>query len=378
MINNDLLKNEFRKRIDCDFVNRSKLGVIFYAVAWSILFLASSVHLTNPYFCWIMAGLLALISAIRLGLMIIITQHYERFTLGLRRLQTCLVIAHACLWSILFFLANALPAFSELTTSINILTAGIASASVISLTPKYRICLIYNAVLTVPTGVFLLLDPEQWNLGVLIGFFCFYLIYITRRYHKEYMRAFRIEWSLQAKQKELQALSQTDFLTKTYNRLFFNEQIAHQWYLAQRNREELALLMIDLDHFKLINDKYGHVFGDECLVHTAKIIRNVAKRRSDMVVRYGGEEFAVILPQTGIASAISMAENIREALSAQAFSYRDAQHVMTTSIGVCAMLPIGNDYKVLLHQADDALYKAKKNGRNRVEVSELNQYEDVP
>lgn len=374
----DLLQNEFQKRIDYDFVNRSKPGIIFYGIAWPLLFSISDFYQQNPFFCWVMASFFVGISLLRYGLSLSTKNFYTSHPDWWRKLQAGFICTHAALWSVLFFSANTNPHFAEISTAINLLTAGIASASVISFTPKFRVCIIYNFILIVPTAFALTLDVAQWNLGLIIWFFCFYLIYLTHRNYREYTRAFKIEWSLQEKQEELQTLSQTDFLTKTYNRLFFNEQIAQQWYLAQRNRKEIALLMIDLDHFKNINDKYGHMFGDECLIHTAKIIKSIAKRRCDTVVRYGGEEFAIILPQTDIASAIRIAESIRQTLSNQVFEYNATRHPITASVGVCAMLPIGNDYKVILQQADEALYKAKKKGRNRVEISELNQYEDVP
>ncbi len=378
MSTGDLLQNAFQKRIDYDFVNRSKPGIIFYGIAWPLLFTTTDFYQQYPTFCWLMAASFIVISLLRYTLAMTTTTFYEKHPKVWRNLQACFICIHACLWSSLFFSANANPHFEELNTAVNLLTAGIASASVISLTPKFKISVVYNFILIAPTASFLTFNSTQWNLGLILCFFCCYLIFLTHRNHREYTRAFKIEWSLQEKQHELQTLSQTDFLTKTYNRMFFNEQISQQWYLAQRNRKEIALLMIDLDHFKKINDKHGHMFGDECLVHTAKIIKNIAKRRCDTVVRYGGEEFAIILPQTDIASAIRIAENIRQTLSNQIFEYNGQQHQITTSVGVCAMLPIGNDYKVILQQADEALYKAKKKGRNRVEISELNQYEDVP
>lgn len=372
------INEEFQKRIDYDFVKRAMPGIAFYAFAWPVLFFSTGFQKEAPVFCWVMAACFAAFSLFRYAMSLVTKKFYQKSPQLWRIGQAFGTIGHASLWSFLFFMVNHDPAFSSLTTSFNILTAGIASASVMSLIPKYRLTQFYTSIIVLPTGIYSLFSTELLHLGLIVLFFWFYLMYQSLRIFSEYTRAFKIEWSLQEKQEELKGISQTDFLTKTYNRLFFNECIAQQWFLAQRNRKEIALLMIDLDLFKAINDQHGHLFGDECLIQTANVIRHIAKRRSDMVVRYGGEEFAVVLPQTDIASAVKIAERIRESLSSEPFEHDNIKQTITASIGVCAMLPIGNDYKLLLQQADAALYQAKKNGRNRVEISELNHVEDIP
>lgn len=373
-----LASDEIQRRIDFDFVRRAMPGIIIYVVVWPILFLATGYHKVDPVLCWGMLVAFILISTFRYALALTTKHFYDKSPKTWRATQTVSVLAHATLWSLLFYLANHSPEMAEMATPINIATAGIASGSSISLIPRYRLTQTYVSIILLPAGVITFLDPQQWHIGIIILFFWFYLMFVNYRSHREYIRAFKIEWSLQEKQEELRNISQTDFLTKTYNRLFFNECIAQQWYLSRRNKKQIALLMIDLDHFKAINDKHGHLFGDECLVHAAQIIRHVAKRRSDMVVRYGGEEFAVVLPQTDIVAATQIAEAIRKAVESSHFTFENTTLSMSVSVGVCAMLPIGNDYKVLLQQADEALYKAKSNGRNRVEISELNIVEDIP
>ncbi|UAA38314.1 GGDEF domain-containing protein [Paraneptunicella aestuarii] len=373
-----LASEEFQRRIDFDFVKRAMPGLFIYAVVWPILFLATGYHEVAPLFCWSMAGAFTFFSIARYTLAMTTRKVYDLYPTFWRVSQFICTCAHAALWSVLFYQANHSPDFEAMATPINLTTAGIASASSIALIPKLRLTQTYVIITLLPTGMLTLLDPEQWHLGLIVIFFLIYMLVVNYRIYREYLRAFKIECSLQEKQDELRNISQTDFLTKTYNRLFFNECISQQWFLSQRNKKQIALLMIDIDHFKIINDKYGHIFGDECLVHTAKVIRHVAKRRSDMVVRYGGEEFAVILPQTDIIAATRIAEAIRVAMDTTEFSFDNITITITASVGVCAMLPIGNDYKVLLQQADDALYKAKNNGRNRVEISDLNHVEDIP
>ena len=367
------IKQEFTRRSDLDFNKRATPGIMFYPFAWVVLFLALDLHLKEPVFCWLMALQFFLVSCARYALSRVSQESYQKRPKLWRIAYIGALYTHAVLWSFLCFIANHDPAFQSMQATVNILTAGLASASASSLSCKYRVAQLYLCIMLVPTNVFLIVGGSAWPLAVIVLFFLVYLMFVCRRSYQEYLRNFNIEWSLQEKQEELKTFSQTDFLTKTYNRVFFNERIAQQWFLAQRNRHDIALLMIDLDHFKAINDQHGHLFGDECLIHAANVIREIVKRKSDIVVRFGGEEFVVVLPQTSIHAATAIAEHIREAMCAEPFEVGSTKTQLTASIGVCAICPDNSDYKVLLHQADKALYKAKSNGRNRVEIAQVNQ-----
>gem|GEM_PF-614668 len=366
-------KQEFTKRSDLDFNKRSFPGILFYPLAWIMLVLASKLHLTEPVFCWLMALSFFLVSAARFVLSKISEQAYLNRPNTWRYAYIAVLFSHATLWSFLCFMANYNPVFQDIQATVNILTAGLASAAASPLSCKYRVTQGYICIMLLPTNVFLATSESAWPLAIIMLFFLVYLLLVCHHSHKDYVRNFNIEWSLQEKQEELRTFSQTDFLTKTYNRVFFNECIAQQWFLAQRNQSDIALLMIDLDNFKVINDQYGHLFGDECLIHAANIIREIVRRKSDMLVRFGGEEFVVVLPQTDIQAATTIAEHIRSDMCAEPFELDSTTTVLTASIGVCAVCPVGDDYKVLLQQADNALYKAKRGGRNRVEIAELNQ-----
>ena len=367
------IKLEFAKRSDFDFNKRSILGIAFYVLAWPLLFLAWDFHHKEPVFCWLMALNFLLVSIARYHTSKIPHDTYEQNPHIWRVTYIAMLFSHALLWSFLCFVANFDPIFQELQVTINILSAGIASASVNSLSCKHRVAQFYICIILLPINIFLFTGGSTWPLALMLLFFWVYLMLVCHRSHEEYLRSFNIEWSLLEKQQELRAVSQTDFLTKAHNRLFFNDYIAQQWFLAKRNQHEIALLMIDLDHFKTINDQHGHLFGDACLVHAANVIRSIVRRKSDTLIRFGGEEFLVVLPETNIQTAQQIAEHICRSLCAEPFQVDHAKTLLTASIGVCAILPDSSDHKVLLHQADEALYKAKRNGRNRVEIAELNQ-----
>ena len=170
--------------------------------------------------------------------------------------------------------------------------------------------------------------------------------------------------------QELSALASTDALTGLPNRRQFDATLNKEWYRALREASPLALLMIDVDRFKSLNDRFGHPVGDAFLARLGRVIRENVRRAGDMVARYGGEEFAVILPGTVSTGALEIAEHIRRAVAAT-----DTRNIvaggypLSVSIGVAAVVPpAGGGSVSLIHSADAALYQAKRCGRNRVEL----------
>ncbi|HJW85147.1 MAG TPA: diguanylate cyclase [Candidatus Brocadiaceae bacterium] len=164
--------------------------------------------------------------------------------------------------------------------------------------------------------------------------------------------------------------SVTDVLTGIYNRRFFNEMLEKQLSLAKRRNEPLSLLIADIDHFKNINDTYGHTAGDRVLQQAVKFMKS-AIRSSDIIARYGGEEFAIIMPTTDIAHAVSKAEEIRQRIGNSDFDHAVTGKVirMNLCIGVATFPEHGSEPGTLMNNADSALYKAKNSGRNQVVVA---------
>jgi diguanylate cyclase (GGDEF)-like protein len=167
----------------------------------------------------------------------------------------------------------------------------------------------------------------------------------------------------------LKTLATKDGLTGLANRRSFDQALEMEWSRAQRTKKPVALLFVDVDHFKLFNDRHGHQSGDECLRAVAAIIGGNALRPIDLAARYGGEEFAIILPDTGPEGACMVADRIRQAVLELKITHGDAAAGpwVTLSVGVAAHVPgndVGPDW--ILGQADQALYAAKRLGRNRV------------
>lgn len=166
--------------------------------------------------------------------------------------------------------------------------------------------------------------------------------------------------------ERLHELSERDALTGLKNRMFLSERLPEIWRQAQRWQTPVSVLMIDADHFKQLNDQHGHLAGDEGLRLIASVIARVVQRPGDHAVRYGGEEFLVLLPQTHTVGAAHIAETIRLGVQSLHFEHGGQAIPLTVSIGVASVVP-GPDLPVqaLLNAADHLLYQAKQQGRNR-------------
>jgi diguanylate cyclase (GGDEF)-like protein len=170
--------------------------------------------------------------------------------------------------------------------------------------------------------------------------------------------------------KKLEQIALTDSLTKLANRRHFDQYLEIEWKRMAREQKSLALILCDVDFFKLYNDTYGHVAGDICLQTVALVIAESMKRPGDLVARYGGEEFAIILPNTPTQGAVQVAEIICQKLAMRSITHQasllDSQ-VVTLSIGVASVIPHQDiSLEWLIMEADEALYKAKQDGRDRV------------
>ena len=181
----------------------------------------------------------------------------------------------------------------------------------------------------------------------------------------------RAEEHLQSAYRAMESLVVVDALTGISNRRRFDEVLATEWRRASRDADKLSLLLIDADHFKRYNDTYGHVRGDSCLKQIAEAALDVVLRPGDLVARYGGEEFAVVLPGTDEGGARAVAEDICQAVRNRQLPHEgNAPGIVTVSIGCATVVPQrGKTPQDLIESADQALYRAKGRGRNRVVVA---------
>ncbi len=177
------------------------------------------------------------------------------------------------------------------------------------------------------------------------------------------------EEQIEEANRRLAALARIDGLTGLANRRTFDEMLAREHSHAISDRSPLGLVLIDVDHFKRFNDRYGHIAGDECLRQVSRAIEKVLYHPSDVAARYGGEEFVVLLPGTDEAGAVKVAERLRQAILALNIEHADSSiGIVSISVGVASMSSYdpGRAVDTIVHEADRALYVAKNNGRNKV------------
>ncbi len=195
---------------------------------------------------------------------------------------------------------------------------------------------------------------------------------LEKRVHERTVDLKKAMLRLKKVNQELSQLNITDPLTKVYNRRHFNEVLINEVKRANRTRQPLAVIMVDIDHFKSINDTHGHPVGDKCLYLVARALKQQMARSVDMVARYGGEEFVLVLTATPKEKAVLLAEKVRFAVEKLAVINKGEPIKLRVSLGVAAWIPERDEpYEKLIKAADEALYKAKKNGRNQVVASTL-------
>ncbi|MBF0529738.1 MAG: diguanylate cyclase [Deltaproteobacteria bacterium] len=198
------------------------------------------------------------------------------------------------------------------------------------------------------------------TLFVLIGVIYWHVLRLSKKLIKAY--------------QVIEQMSVTDELTQIYNRRFFHIKLNEEITRAKRYRHCLSLILVDLDHFKKVNDIHGHQAGDMILREVSKILKTKS-RVTDMVARYGGEELVILLPETDQSGTVALAEKLRLAIEEEKFASSDGCVInITASMGVSTFTPNDftgpSDYDTIIKCADDALYEAKRNGRNRVESQE--------
>jgi diguanylate cyclase (GGDEF)-like protein len=169
--------------------------------------------------------------------------------------------------------------------------------------------------------------------------------------------------------RELEQKNNLDELTGLFNRRYYDQKILAEFRRSKRNLTPLSLIIIDIDYFKVVNDSYGHLAGDQCLVWVGNHLKKSLKRSSDMAFRYGGEEFCIILPDTDERGALAFAEALRKIIEHQVCTHKSIKVSLTISGGIFTYTQQDNiKPEQIFTRADKALYEAKNNGRNQAKV----------
>ena len=350
--------------------NRTKLGSSFYLVAWLLTWLAlpPSSQLTAY-------GLLG--SVFFLAMLVSRWTHHLPETSTVESLQHwinlhwVLVILTTGTWGMINAVVLNRADFVSAHLVTVIATIAFSTAFAFTFAMHLPRCLVVLCLLNLPGLVALARGTqEQWPVFVCLCFYMIYLLLSCRRSHAEFLTSIRLEQELLAQRNALEQLSRTDSLTQLGNRYQFNDLFPAMVASAQRQGLALALVLLDIDYFKRVNDEHGHAAGDQCLQQFAELMRQMFRRDSDVPLRLGGEEFGVLMPGTTLEQAAQIAEQFRTRLAETPLDLNGTRLSITTSLGVGVYdLRLDSGADALYKRVDAALYQAKEEGRNRLKLA---------
>jgi diguanylate cyclase (GGDEF)-like protein len=352
-----------------DLAKRGDRGIFVHLPLWLLLSFGIGLQHQQPGFVWANAVIfginVVLRSLLRRGFERLVDTHFERA----RAVYYVLLLANCVHWGVLGALSVNWPSLRATEMPMLLVGIGIAAsgATTLAISPFVRFW--YPTGVLAPVGLAFLLEPTRLHLllGLMLAVFVLYIYKATEVVYRDYWAAADARWELEERARQLEHLSITDPLTGVHNRLYFEHRLVGAWAQAMREGQPLSVLIIDLDHFKRINDTYGHPFGDRCLKAAAHALRASLHRASDVLARYGGEEFAVLLPASDAEAAQHVAQRLLESVAALALEHEGQRVVVTCSVGVCSLVPDArSNPSAVVSRADKALYAAKEQGRNRV------------
>ncbi len=347
-----------------------------YLAVWLITAWWAGIYQTTPVFFYVNTVLFVLISGLRL-------LHY-RVTLSdggadsdpLHLALIVLVLTGALHWGVMSAWLISSGQYPQLYYIYMIILAAFAIGGTAVLSISRVIGVLYPMLIFLP-GLFMFLfvaGSDNVVLTVLALFSMLYVLEASRVSRNDYWASVLNNSLAEERALQLEQLSITDRLTGLSNRMHFDERFEEEWKRCERSRLALSILMIDLDHFKRINDTYGHMAGDECLRQVAAVLKTEVQRVTDVVARYGGEEFVAMLPDTSYDSAAQLAQSLVQRIGQTSPLWHGNTIPLSCSIGVASIVPERNmDRQSLLMAADSGLYEAKKSGRNRYILANLTQ-----
>lgn len=356
-----------------DTAARASTATFLYPLIWLSVCLVTRASATWPTLVWgNLIGLIAL-SLIRHRFNLRLPSMLHRHPARAGRIFNLLALAAATYWGTLTALLMAMAPMQALSWMTLAVTLSMATGGAILLGFNPRLRYTYPAALMAPVVVAQLMQPTTEHLLMLAmeALFAVFLCRASGMIHADYWNGRHAQRLAEEQARELELASLTDGLTQVPNRIHFDRLISHEWARQCRRGGHMTVLLVDLDHFKNINDSFGHPFGDTCLVQVAAALRTQCSRSTDFVARYGGEEFVVLLPETDQAGAIVVAQNMLDAVRALSLDADGLSVKVTCSVGLATTRPRhGQGPHTLVQRADVALYEAKRRGRNRIELAE--------
>ena len=342
------------------------VGGTFYLAGWLVVGIYGNAFARAPFVSWLLVLLFVALTVVRFVHRPPGAHEAARRTAWLRY-HWAIVIVSTAIWGEVFCWVLLDPGFGRAQTAALLGTLGLATAFAHGFSMRRRYALLGIGLLYLPGLVLLWRDPSNRSSALTMTIYLVYVVVSTLRSNAEYNLRLDLSQQLRDQRDLFAQQSLIDPLTELANRRHFAEVIAEASTRAGASTEPLTLLLLDLDHFKKINDTHGHAVGDACLVAFARRIKGAFGGIGDLVARLGGEEFGVVLEGQDTATACARAQRFRDDLTDHPIAVEGIVLAVTASMGIAQFDNARHrDPDDLYRAADNSVYRAKAEGRNRV------------
>lgn len=368
MLSNDTEFTDLEKRAHLDLAKRARGGTVIYLMVWLISATWAGMAQTSPLFLLVNTLFFLVGSFMRVVHYRHLTMYPESNTKNMYHWLVGILLFSGLHWGALSAWIIFCGSYPELYYPYMVILVAFGVGGTSALSISRAVSLLYPLFVFMPTLVLLVLaeGEEDMMMVMCATFALIYVLGASRLSRDDYWSAIASQKVAEDQARVMEKLSITDQLTRLNNRMYFENRFIEEWDRCGRMNVPMAIFMIDLDHFKMINDTYGHAAGDECLVKVAAALKHAMKRTIDTVVRYGGEEFIVMIAVTDVNALPAMAQRLVDAVAAVNMCRGNQQISVSCSVGLASVVPSrGGDKDRLLRAADKALYQAKDSGRNR-------------
>ena len=351
-----------------DLTNREKSGILTYLCIWLILSFGYDLLDNYPAFFLINTLMIASFCVLRIAHFFVLTRSKNPDIGFLHQWLIITILLTAAHWGGMSAWVIYDPKLADLSIIMLVITPAFALGGACTLSISSEIRTLYPLFMCLPLVAVLVHigGTESLVFAMMMVICLIYIFSSSKATHNDYWAAITNHLVAEERAELMEQLSTTDPLTQLKNRMFFDKEFNKEWRRCSRMNCPMSIIMIDLDHFKKLNDKYGHLFGDECLKKAAKAIEHEVARPADCVSRYGGEEFIVLLPNTNAKGAYNIGKRMLKAVSELRFDVDGEIVKMTCSIGAATTIPdFKQDRSNLIKDADTALYYSKEHGRNQ-------------
>lgn len=352
-----------------DLSARARGGIVIYPIVWFVTSVWVGMPSQTPLeFLLISIGLVS-ISILRSIHYLLLKKYAQSHTLLMCRILVGLILLVAITWGLLSAWVMVFSPYEHIKYPYMVILSAVAIGGTSVLGISRTVANLYPFFIFLPGVVsILIIGGSENNIMALLALLStVYVIDAAKTTRKDYESAVWNSLLAERRSAQLEEVSVTDELTGLKNRKYLNEKLAMQWSQCQKDQLPISILMYDLDHFKLINDQFGHLEGDNCLKLIATMLKNQVNQTNNIVARFGGEEFIIVMPNADLTQAMNTATQLIDATRKLNFSVGNECVKLTTSIGVASSIPsVDSSYEKLISSADKALYQAKSDGRNGV------------